>query len=167
MADEEIQSPPEVKENKSKKVLIYGGIGLVQVIIAFVLVYFIIYPKYQEWAQGTGEQEKIEDKKERKPLGLLYTISGLTVNPKDTRGNRFAVFEVVLELEDEEAKTLVSQYEPVIIDQLLGFLRTKTVDELSFHHLTTDIKMEIMRVVNSILVDKKVTNVYFTRFVLE
>lgn len=167
MADEEIMPQPELKENKSKKLMIYGGIGLAQVIVAFVLVYFIIYPKYLEWTQGGGSTQEEIEKKERKPLGLLYTISSLTINPRDSRGNRFAVFEVVLELEDEETKVLVTQYEPVIVDRMLAFLRTKSVDELSFLNLTTDIKTELMHITNEILVDKKVINIYFTRFVLE
>jgi flagellar basal body-associated protein FliL len=167
MADEELQSSPELKENKTKKLLVYGGIGLIQVVVAFVLVYFIIYPKYQQWVQDGDSNAEVKEKKERKPLGFLYTISSLTVNPKDTRGNRFAVFEIVLEVEDEEAKLLLGQYEPVVIDRILGYLRTKTVEELAFQHLTTNIKVDIMRIINEILVDKEVTNIYFTRFVLE
>jgi len=167
MADEDILEEQDLKENKSKKIFIYGGIGLVQVVVAFVLVYFLIYPKFTETGQGTDGTGEIENKKERKPLGILHKISGLTVNPKNTGGNRFAVFEIVFEMQDEKTKTLVAQYEPVITDKLLAYLRSRTVEELSYQHLTTTIKSDIMNLVNETLVDNKVTNVYFTRFVLE
>jgi len=167
MADDELLEESGLKENKSKKMLIYGGIGIVQVLVAFVLVYFVIFPKIQDSPEEAENSEATEEQNERTPLGVLHTISGLTVNPKNSNGTRFAVFEIVLEMPSEDLKNLVKQYEPVIVDKLLNYLRGKTVEELSYHSLTTDIKTDIMNIVNGILVDKKIINVYFTRFVLE
>ena len=167
MADEEILTEPELKENKSKKMFIYGGIGIVQVLVAFVLVYFVFFPKMQDSSAEGTDSQTAKESNERQPIGVLHTISGLTVNPKGSHGTRFAVFEIVLEMSGEDLKNLVKQYEPVIVDKLLLYLRNKTVEELSYHNLTTDIKTDILDIVNGILVDKKINNVYFTRFVLE
>ncbi len=158
---------PEQK-NPTKWGLIIGLIG-VQIVLAFALVYFLILPRLYPQSEAEEQAEKQEEVKENKSkdVGVIITISDLTVNPKDSYGRRFAVFEIALEVPDEEAKGKVDKYKPMVVDQILQYLRSRTVAELTVALDIEQMKSELIDIVNQTVGEKVVTNLYFTRFVLE
>ncbi|HHJ53664.1 MAG TPA: flagellar basal body-associated FliL family protein [Caldithrix abyssi] len=166
MAEEEKEQQEQPK--KSKKGMMIAIIIAAQLIVAVLLVVFVIYPRMYPSAPG-GEEVKEEQKKEEqgKKLGPTYTISDLTVNPKGSMGRRFAVFEVVLEVNDPTVIDKLNQNKPVIVDQFLTYLRGKTVAELASLDQMKIIRNDLAEIVNRILDEDAVSNLYFTRFVLE
>ncbi len=166
VAEEKSMAKEEVKPNQTKWGLIIGLV-LVQVIAAIAIVYFLIVPKL--WPDSTGqdgEKTKIE-KKEKKEPGVIYTISDITINPKDSYGRRFAVFEIALELPNEDAKADLDKMKPIIVDRILQYLRSRTVAELTTTTNVAQIKRDLKDDINDILGQDLVQNLYFTKFVLE
>ena len=167
------ETPKQPSQGGIKKWLIYGGIGLIAAIAAGSLVYFILFPKYQEWQtnklleeQNIGSTQE-EEEVEREEIGQTYTISDLTINPKNSMGRRYAVFEVVLEVKDAGTVEQLKRYHPIIMDRFISYLRQKTMLELADDNYITKIKKDLMGIVNKILGEELVYDLYFTRFVLE
>ncbi len=158
----------EPKPNRTKWMLIMGLLA-VQLVVAVALVYFVIVPRV--WPDKVKKSEpKAEVKKEKKEkdeLGVIFTISDLTVNPKDSYGRRFAVFEVALEVESESDKKELERYRPIIVDQFLDYLRSRTVAQLTIELDIQKMKYDMSERVNEIIGKNIVKNLYFTRFVLE
>ena len=167
MYESEFRISSEAEENKRQRFYIYGSIIFIQIVVAFVLVTFLIFPKYKAYTMNLDKPDMEIVRKEYKSPGGFYTISNLDVYLNNAKGNRLARFENVLELEDDKGKRLVQQHESLIFDKLQAFLRAKTVEELSYYNLISDIKPALINIVNDIIPDKKVKNVYFTRFVMK
>lgn len=95
------EKAPEAK-NPTKWGLIIS-LFFVQILLAVVLVYFLILPRLSPASSNNSTKEEIA-KTESKEPGILVTIDNLTINPKGSYGRRYAVFEVALEVPDEDAK---------------------------------------------------------------
>ncbi len=152
---------------KKKKGFLFLTIILVQIIAAIALVVFVIYPKFAGSTDPGADQQKEAGVKEGNTLGTLFSISNLTVNPKGSMGRRFAVFEVALEVHDPKAVEKLTAYKPVIVDQFLKYLRSKTIEEYSNVQEMDAIRNDLKNIANSVIQEKVVTNLYFTRYVLE
>jgi flagellar FliL protein len=155
----------EQEPKKTSPVMYALAIGI-PVILAVVLVYFVVYPWYKG-NQDTADETEIVEEQEEKPIGALYTLSGLTVNPRDSNGRRFAVFEVVMEYEVPEEVETLKKYEPVIKDRFLKYFRERTIDELAATTTMDSSKRALVGIVNGVLGKEVVSNIYFTQFVLQ
>ncbi len=156
----------EKKPNKTKWSVVISLIA-VQLIAAVLLVYFVIVPRVWPNNKKSDGKAQVAKKKEKQGIGVIYTISDLTVNPKDSYGRRFAVFEIALELPNKDAKAEIEKFKPVIVDNILEYLRSKTVAELTVELDIEQMKSDLKNRVNNILGHNLVRNLYFTRFVLE
>lgn len=161
----ENQPEPAEKQKKKKKWPLIAGIITVQVIAAILLVVFFLFPRYQQWT-GAGEIEE-PVKEAKKELGYIYTISDLTINPKNSMGRRFAVFEIALEVKDNKSIEELKKYHPILMDRCISYFRTKTVAELSAQIQMNVIKDDLKMIVNQLIGYDAVSDLYFTRFVLE
>ncbi|MCD6374677.1 MAG: flagellar basal body-associated FliL family protein [Caldisericaceae bacterium] len=158
------EKAPEAK-NPTKWGLIIS-LFFVQILLAVVLVYFLILPRFSPASSNNSTKEEIA-KTESKEPGILVTIDNLTINPKGSYGRRYAVFEVALEVPDEDAKKEIEKFKPKIVDSYILYLRSKTIEELTVKLDIELMKKEMIDQVNKILGKPLVQNLYFTRFVLE
>ncbi len=164
-AEDTEQNQDAFGQPKKKKTGLIIVIGIVQLVAAVLLVWFFLYPRYLSDNQAQAEESKEEPKQE---IGSLYKITDITVNPKNTMGRRFAVFEVTLEVHSEEVKKELDKFKPIIKDRFIGYFRTKTVGELASHTMWDQIKSDLKGIVNQTLGRKEaVRQLYFTRYVLE
>ncbi len=166
VAEEKSMAKEETKPNQTKWGLIIGLV-LVQVIAAIAIVYFLILPRLWPDTADQGKAKAKIEKKENKEPGVIYTISDITINPKDSYGRRFAVFEIALELPNEDAKAELDKMKPIIVDRILQYLRSRTVAELTTTTNVAQIKSDLKSDINEILGQELVQNLYFTKFVLE
>ncbi|KAA3617615.1 MAG: hypothetical protein D8M58_01345 [Calditrichaeota bacterium] len=178
MADE-VEGKEEVveeqePEKKSSKAGLYIAIIVVQLLVAGFLIWKFVMPEYNELtelndqvAQQEEGAENDEDEEGPKELGLMYKIENLTVNPKGTRGMRYAVFEFSLEVPSEEEMATLDKYKTVLIDNYIAYFRNRTMKDLANDSLLDSLKLDISDIANNVLGDELVNNVYFTRFVLE
>jgi len=174
--NEEQQTEEQVEETsdyeqseKKKKKIIYIAIFAVQIIVAIVLVKFFIIP----WNSGdeeevnAEEQEQVLDEDEKIEIGAIYKLPSLTVNPKGSRGRRFAVFEIAFSIPEEIMVEEVKKYEPVLIDNFIQYFRSKTVADLAIDTVMSVIKNDVMKITIDIIGEDKVDDVYFTNFILQ
>ena len=158
----------EQSEQKKKKIL-YVVIFAIQVILAFVLIKFVVLPWYNVNDNEKHDEEVIEEpqKMEKKELGQIFTISDLTVNPRGSRGRRFAVFEIALSVPEVEMVDEIKKYETVIKDNYIQYFRSKTVEELSADSAMINIKSDLIEITENIVGPNKVNDIFFTRFILQ
>ncbi len=159
------EKAPETK-NPTKWGLIIS-LFFVQILVVVALVYFLILPRLSPASNNNSTKEEEIAKTESKEPGILVTIDNLTINPKGSYGRRYAVFEVALEVPDEDAKKEIEKFKPKIVDSYLLYLRSKTIEELTVKLDIELMKKEMIDQVNKILGKPLVQNLYFTRFVLE
>jgi len=175
MADEDIKNPEDQEaavEEKPKggKTMIIIGAGVVMIVVAVVLVVFVLFPKYQEMTgQASSEPEEVVVEEKPMELGQIFKIENITINPKGSMGRRFAVFEVALEYDDADPGfgDQIFKLQPVITDKFISYLRTKTVMELSRDTEIDTIRLHLKNIVNDLFKKEAISNLYFTRFVLE
>ncbi len=155
---------------KKNSMLFLVPIILVQLVIAFFLVKMVLFPMYLDWkAQKAlaAAEEKKKKEKEKKEIAFTYKISDMTTNPQLSMGTRFAVFEIVLEVPRNSDLEKLKVYDPVIRDHFIKYFRSKTVTELSDVAFMDSCKVDLKRMVEEIVPDIKVNDVFFTRFVLQ
>ena len=162
------QDQEETQAAGSKKSMLIVIILVVSLITALSLVYFVLYPKYQEMTGG-ADSTLVEEEPEKKEIvvGKLFKIEGLTVNPKNSMGRRFVVLDIVLEYQNEEDELKLNEFRPLIFDALLKYFRSKTVEHYSAQDAMEIMRVEIIVLVNEILPEEIITNLYFTRYMLE
>jgi len=167
--DEEIQEGEEEQESpKKKKWIFLSGVILVPLVAAALLVIFVLFPKYQVWSQT--QPKEVEEKKEEKKkeeIGVIYKITDLTVNPKSSMGRHVAVFEIALEVSNQGEADNLKRYHPIIMDQFIGYFRTKTNLELSTETFLPIMKRDLIKIANDILQEDSVYELYFTRYIVE
>lgn len=174
MSDEEVKengesTEEEVKPSGGKKGMLILIAGVVMLVVAIALVVFVIFPKYQELTGQADPMEEVEEKVSEEPveIGKILKIENITINPKGSMGRRFAVFEIALEYHDSELEPTLKTYMPIILDRYQTYLRSKTVLELSTTDYIDTIRSDLKAIVNDLLKSDKISNLYFTRFVLQ
>lgn len=183
MADEEnveeSAAAAPAPEKKKSKTGLYLAIIIVQLIIAGFLVWQYVLPEYNQLTEANeaalgpkDEKKSSKDKNEEedgepKELGIMYKFENLTVNPSGTRGMRYGVFEFSLEVHSEEDILMLDQYKPVLIDNYISFLRKQKIKDLSNEAFVDSIKTSIIDLSNEVLGTELVSNIYFTRFMLQ
>jgi len=171
--EEVVEEPEQEQGKKSSKAVLYISIIAVQLLIAGFLIWKFVMPEYNELTdlnEAVSEEvdeQTDEDDDEPKELGVMYKIENLTVNPKGTRGMRYAVFEFSLEVPGEDEITVLEKYKTVLIDNYIAYFRNRTMADLANDELLDSLKLDLSNIANNVLGDELVNNVYFTRFVLE
>jgi flagellar basal body-associated protein FliL len=170
---EEVEESKE-PEKKSSKAGLYIGIIVIQLLVAGFLIWKYVMPEYNEVtelnkaasgnADKDGEEEEVPELTEP---GVMYKIENLTVNPKGSRGMRFAVFEFSLEVPGPDEVAMLDKYKTVLIDNYIAYFRHRSMKELSNDSLLDSLKTDISNIANNVLGSKLVHNVYFTQFVLQ
>lgn len=145
--------------------LVLPVVIVLQLVAVYFLTTLVLLPIYHKYI---GQKPVADDfAKGGSALGEVFIIEDLTVNPIDSNGRRFAVFEVAIECRNREVYNLVKRYEPKIKDEFISYLRSKTVAELGQPAAMEITRKELHRCVNRMLEGNKVENIYFTEFVLQ
>lgn len=112
---------------------------------------------------GGGGEKKPEKKKVVAPLTWEFT--DLVVNIRGKQSTR--VLRCVLHVEVENAKTLdeLKLLEVVFRDEILGILRSKTLEDLEYPG-DEALKREIRDRLNRVMVNGSVVEVYFKEFLI-
>ncbi len=180
------------KSGGSKKLILFGGIGVVAVIIGIALALFVLRPMMAGSGEGgdtTSEvssadhgkdsakaekAKKEKKKKEKKKRGgegegesLICTIKDIVINPAGTGGSRFLSVSFGFELDSPEAKAEFEAREPAIRDALITILSSKTVAQLTDVKQKEIMRYQIKRRVEKLLDSEELAGVYYTDFVLQ
>lgn len=151
-----VQAAPSPKGFPWQKLVLIGvPVFLVQVVV----VYFLI-------ARG-GHSESTTPKKEDQEGSEMFVIKDLLVNPAGTNGTRFLLTTVGFEVPTPEAKQELEKREVQLRDMLIRVLANKGLDDLVSTDQRETIRKEITSQTRVIARTTPLTNVYFSKFVIQ
>lgn len=139
-------------------------------LIVFGLVFFLLttsgcYLVVRSALAPLMTQEK-GTQKQSKSVGALVPLGEFTVNISDISMSRFLKTEIVLEISDSDfKKRLEAELMPVVRDEVINILSSKTVADLDSPHRTglkNEIKTKLNRRFGNV-----VANVYFNTFIMQ
>lgn len=151
--------------------------GMMIVIVAAVVAALIVGVGIGAYIMGTkqgaakaAEEHKAEKPKEEeapKGLGPLVKLEDFVVNLLDEQESRYLKASISLEMEKPEAVAEVEQRLPQVRDAILLLIGSKTFVELRDVQGKLQLRAELLAKVNELLKAGKVTQVYFTDFVIQ
>jgi flagellar FliL protein len=175
---DDIESTPQAektpeKENKSISMKKLLKIGLPVVLIQIVVAYFVVGKFVVANDQPHGAETKIEDKKEevdKRHSGeepVLFVMKDIVVNPAGTNGLRFLLTTIAIEADSKEAVASLQKREVQVSDIVITILSSKTLADLDDSSYREALRKQILKELNKILAVGKLTNVYFSKFVIQ
>lgn len=181
----------EEKKGPSRKLILFGGIGLGAIIVGVVVALLVIKPMMSDAGEGSGGDEtgrveqshkakkdtekKTEHKKppRKKKSGhgsqetSIYTIENIVVNPAGTGGSRFLSVSFGFEIKSRELAREFEEKEPIIRDALITILSSKTVAQLTDPKQKEIVRYQIKKRVSKLMRTDELAGVYYTDFVLQ
>jgi flagellar protein FliL len=156
---------------------IVGGILAVLAVGAILLVTDVIAPRIHAMGAAPAPGPKVEKVKEDEPAEVI-TVSDLIVNPASTGGRRYLKLAAAIEVrmgkkkgkakaEGAEGKGEASLQEAQIRDLLIRELSARTLEELTDPTAKEEMRQTILAGLNDLLGQGKVTNLYFTEYVVQ
>jgi flagellar FliL protein len=177
------------------KFAIFGVIGLVAIVAAFLLTTRVLKPMLahpqdttvQKQEPAPVEEKKPEAKAEEKEKGEkgkggegesggeakgagesnYYNIESIVVNPAGTGGTRYLSCGISFEMEDAAGVKEFEAKGAQVKDLLITILSSKTVDELADIRQRNQMRRQILAIVNRFLSPTQAKAVYLTDFVLQ
>ncbi len=165
MADEEkeAQQAEETTGGGKGKLLLALLLLLILLIGGGAGAYFFLFAKKEE-----GKEEAPKPKVSPEAVGVMYKLEpAFIVNLADPEMTMYARVSITLELSSPEVTLEVQKREPIIRDAIIEILSNKTSRELRSPEGREQLKLEIIKRINTILVQGGVRNVYFTEFVVQ
>ncbi len=115
-----------------------------------------------------GEEEEKKGKKGKKEeVKANLRLDTFIVNLADPEGNKYLRVTMELELTGEQAQQEVEKKLAAIRDIVLNILPTKKSSEITSLEGKQQLKTQLMENFNKVLKKGKVTNIYYTEFVIQ
>jgi len=181
MAEENVNNEEEVREEVNKeekeekkekkrklppiKSLLFWGVTFIVLIIgAYLLVEKVVAPSINikkmnissKVSGGKGEIKKI-----------IYPLEPLVVNLADQGARRYLKITINLELDRPEVIKETETLKPCLIDSLITLLSSKTLADIETAKEKISLRREIVTSFNEQLTTGRITNVYFTEFIIQ
>lgn len=157
---------------------VIGGILAVLAVGAIFLVTDVIAPRIrlmgEPVASGEEKVEKAEKVKEGEP-GEVLNVSDLLVNPAGTGGRRYLKVAAAIEIRAPHGKKEKAAHaagdaslrDVQIRDLLIRELSSRTLEELTDPMAKEETRQGILAELNALLGEGRVTNLYFTEYVVQ
>ncbi|TDX51922.1 flagellar basal body-associated FliL family protein [Orenia marismortui] len=140
------------------------GLNLIIVVVLTVLLAtgssYFMFTKL-----GGMNNNKEEVNKASKELGPTTSIGEFLVNLAD--GRRFIKVNITLEVSNDEVVSEIGERTPQVRDAIISILRNKDTKNINSNDGVRKLRMEIMDQINQNLLKGKITNVFFTEFVVQ
>lgn len=98
-------------------------------------------------------------------LGPTHKVGKFTVNLSDDR--RYLRMNLVLEASNKEVISKLETRNPQVRDAVISILRTKKPQDINTQAGIKDLREQIRNELNKFIAEGKVTNVFFTQFVVQ
>ncbi len=182
------------KSGGSKKLIIFGGIGVGAIVIGLALAIFVVKPMMsdnggedsqteeinsddggQEVAKASSKSKPKKKKKKKKKSSnkngveenYVFSLSDIVVNPAGTGGSRWLSVSFGFELDSQEEMERFEARTPIIRDALITLLSAKTVTHLTDPKQKEIIRFQIKRKLSKIMQTDELAAVYYTDFVMQ
>jgi len=167
MADEKAAEAPEVKGGSGKKMVILGLAGLLLLGGGGGAAWFFMGGSHEEEKKAGGHEEHAKADEHGTEPGPVMDLDPFLLNLADRDELRFLKVSIKLELDRPEETTDFQLKVPAIRDALLVLLSSKESQLLRTVNGKRRIREEIMARVNTVMNKGKVSNVYFTDFIIQ
>jgi flagellar FliL protein len=171
------------------KAAIFGVIGLVAILAAFMITTKVLKPMLahssapteqavepppapvEKKAEAKAEEHKAEEGGNEAEGGAAETnyfnIESIVVNPAGTGGTRYLSCGISFEMAGAEDVKIFESKGAQVKDILITILSSKTVDELADIRQRNQMRRQILTIVNRFLAPTQAKAVYLTDFVLQ
>ena len=166
--DQEVQEREQ--EPKTKK-------GLpINIIISVILAFCLIGGGLFVWKAGliskfSGKKAKAQTEKAdasaSNEIGAIYELETFIVNLAGGAGNNYLKVKINLEMDKATLKDEIDKRLPQFRDSILTLLSGKTYQEVKTLEGKSQIRIEIITMLNQYLKTGKVTNIYFGDFIVQ
>jgi len=129
--------------------------------------FFILWNKISQVPQDSGKVAEMPVEEEENAIGPLYSLDTMIVNLADHGGKRYLRVTMALELSDPESVATIESRLPQVRDAVLMILPTKTYDDVSTTDGKIALRNQVMEKINTLMTKGRVTNIYFTEFVVQ
>lgn len=100
--------------------------------------------------------------------GNLYSFDKpVIVNLAETNGERYLKVMFSIEMEEMEVVEELEAKKPQILDMLINILSAKTMDSIATTSGRNMLRQEIIDKINALLENGRISNIYFTEFVVQ
>jgi|WetSurMetagenome_2_1015567.scaffolds.fasta_scaffold34893_5 flagellar protein FliL len=164
-----------------KKLIMFGvPLFLVQLVLVYFLITKVLIPapasggeaeaeKTEEHSSKEKEKEKGKEghESEEGGEGSIYVVKDLIVNPAGTNGTRFLLTTVGFEVTTPETMKELEGKDVMVRDALNTILTSKELATLVNVEGREALRKEIEEKVNGLLRNGSLTNVYFSKFIIQ
>ncbi len=166
MADEEKTeqaAAPEAKPGmtKQKKMMIFGGIFVVQLIAVIGLGQVLIKPKLVPPDTSAVVEDETPDR------GTIVMLEDITVNLLAEKRTHYLRLKIGLEVADPLVEAEIAERSAEIRDIVITSASERRVDELITVRGKEQLKEELRNRINARLQQGELLNVYFSDFVVQ
>ena len=165
MAEEASDDSKVVSVVSNKKMLVMVILAVTTLIGGGGAVWFLMGSDSEKPSQE-GEQVAKEADHEKEP-GPIRELDPFVLNLADQEELRYLKMTIQLELDRPETETHFEARIPALRDSLLVLLTSKESQHLRTANGKRRIREEILARANHILNKGKITNVYFTDFIIQ
>jgi flagellar FliL protein len=161
----EVEKTPE--KRSSKLLIIIGAVVVSSALIGGGLFFALKDHTAPAAAEAGAEIKTVQVKKKEVPV--MYPLEAFIVNIGDGSDMRYLKVKVELEsaLSKEAAKTEMDPYLAPLRDSILVLLTTKTIQDVKDLPGKNRLKEEILAAARKVMTTGKISNVYFTDFVVQ
>ena len=173
--EESAPVPTPAKALPLKKIIMIGvPVFLVQVVVLFFVATKFVgggsasshpsQPAAEQAADGEkgGEKEGAEG-----AASHMFIVKDLIVNPAGTNGTRFLLLTVGFETSTVEGEKELERKEIQVRDALNSVLTSRTLDELASVAQREQLRGDILAKASELVKTGSVTNVYFSKFIIQ
>ena len=117
---------------------------------------------------GGGETEAAtEEGSAASDMGPIYPLETFIVNLADERGKKYLKTRLELELDGAMVVAEIDKRLPQFRDTILTILSSKSFEDIRQLEGKYQLRAEIMTMLNQFLNSGKITNIYFTEFIVQ
>ncbi|HDQ41450.1 MAG TPA: flagellar basal body-associated FliL family protein [Desulfonatronum sp.] len=172
MAAKNEVAPPIEEEKKSGGKLKWILVAVLLVLLGgggFAAYWFLMGPGASSPEQTAQEQEQREPgaDPQQKMTPEIITLPAFIVNLADPLGRRFLRLTLDVEVVSKEAAGELNRLDSRVRDAIILLLSSKTYTDLASMESKITLKNEIVDRLNQIVGTARVSNVYFTEFVIQ
>lgn len=118
-------------------------------------------------AEAKTAENKVKKEQVKDTLGTLMPLDTFIVNLKEESGKRYLKVTLELELSDKKVEEETRKRMPLIRDNILVLLSSKSFEDVNTVKGKYRLKDEIVARLGSLLGNGKIKQAYFTEFVVQ
>jgi flagellar protein FliL len=150
------------------------GVFLLQTVLVYLLIVFVLVPKLSGGGHDGASKEAqaqaadATSAAEAKNAGqFVFVVKDLIINPAGTGGTRFLLTTVGVETASDEELKSIEKKDVLVRDVLNTILASKTVESLDDQTQREGLRKEIRDSLQKSIHPEKVSQVYFSKFIIQ